>query len=131
MRSIGGRKFGLSMLIFLVTVALLIIDKIKEADYIVIASIVISSYIGGIVAQFFLVNKDGQLTADQMFDALGGRTFGLIVTVYLGTAILLWLGFVEAPVYIDIIKLIAYSYMAGNIADKISINGLPFSVTKK
>lgn len=122
-RKMGGRKFIMTALVFLVSTVLVLLKKIDSQSYYDVMKLLISGYPLGNVAQSLLLSKLN-LTENVEEDFLGGRKFILTILIYITIAALYAFEYIQVKAYVDLTYWIVCVYILGNITSKAIDGGM-------
>lgn len=138
---LGGRKFLLSLLIFVGSTLLVYFTRLDQDSYFTLVKYLVIIYVGGNAAQHaFIKSTDSKvafaqdivetITAGQSLNDMGGRKFLFVLGVYITTVILLLIKTLEPSIYVDISNWILATYVLTNVAGKAIDQGVTISVNK-
>lgn len=133
METVGGRKFFLVGLIFIVLTILISLEKIDSASFLSIVQMLIIAYPAGNIAQSFLIKKLPEITSEEIKDlqessTLGGRKFGLIVVIFSTIAILIFFKKIDLQTFVTLTNWLIGIYIAGNVAAKAVSQGINIEI---
>lgn len=129
LEKIGGRKFALVLLVFVLSTALIVLTKLDKETYLSLVQLIILAYPAGNIAQRLLVSKDdaGVYLEDELGVA-GGRKFGLVVLIYVTIAVLLYFNLLDPEIYVTLTQWLVATYISGNVASKLAADGFNISI---
>lgn len=133
METVGGRKFFLVGLIFIVLTILISLEKVDSASFLSIVQMLIIAYPAGNIAQSFLIKKLPEITSEEIKDlqessTLGGRKFGLIVVIFSTIAILIFFKKIDLQTFVTLTNWLIGIYIAGNITSKAVSQGINIEI---
>lgn len=131
---LGGRKFFLTLLVFVSSGFLLQNLKIDSVSYMNLTKILLIAYVVGNISQSFLLNKLENNTiveTDPLNDPFGGRKFILVLLMYCNIYVFVYTGLVTGDMYIEFTQWLVGIYITGNIGSKAVENGLNITIGKK
>lgn len=129
---IGGRKFTLTVLVFILTTVLLVFKKLQQADYYTLIQMLLVSYPLANVGQN-LVIRELQSDPSKVYEAdpLGGRKFQFAIISFLVFVGILYFDYITAETYSKLTMWLVGVYITGNVVGKAIDGGLTFSISKK
>jgi len=127
LKGIGGRKYGLVMLVLLTTFGFTLCDVVAKEDFIALAKMLLVSYPTAAVGQSFLVKEDSE-SAIYQDDA---RKFLLSLAVFATIVVLLYLRKLPSALYVEQCQWLVGTYLTGNVLSKAVDNGVNITIGKK
>ena len=127
---IGGRKFGLVLLVFVTTAIFLWFNVLTKEDFTVMTKMLLVAYPASAVGQAMLVkSSEGEDAADA--ERADVRKFGFTILVFLVAAVLLYLQRLTGSLYIELNQWLVGLYLTGNVLSKAADSGLNLTIGKK
>jgi hypothetical protein len=101
LKKIGGRKFALVLVVFLLTGLFAWLGIIKPEEFSSLTKMLLVAYPAGAIGQSFLV-KDLATTTQDVVNQADVRKFGFTILVFVGTAVLLYMQKLTGSAYVEI-----------------------------
>lgn len=127
---IGGRKAAMVVLVFLVTVLFTVFQKLTPEEMMSVVQLLLIAYPSGSVIQKALVAKPDSASTTQTeptkedSEYATGRKFWLFIFIYLTLVPLVFFNLLPTSVYVTLTQFVVGVYIAGNVTEKIALNGL-------
>lgn len=130
---LGGRKFILSVFIFLTSTLFLVLGTLSKAEFVACCQLILSTYILSSIGQSFLTSSVKSKESETIIAAeeseILGRKFILSLFVFINAALLFYFKVLDAASYQSISFTVIGVYCAGNVIGK--IGSLESLTTKK
>ena len=142
LEKIGGRKLGLTLIIFATSTLLLILSKLGQPEYFSLIKVLIVAYLGGNILQYGVVKKTTDpkldlaetaietIAGEDTIQTMAGRKFWFIFGIYTVIFILIIVKVLEQTFYVDISSWLISGYIVGNVGSKAAQNGFSINVNK-
>lgn len=126
---IGGRKFGLILLVFITTAVFLWFNVVSKDEFLTLTKMLLVAYPASAVGQAVLVKEsEEQVDLAEKSDV---RKFGFTILVFLVVAAMLYFQKLSGSVYIELNQWLVGMYLTGNVLAKVADTGLNITVGKK
>jgi len=126
---IGGRKFGLILLVFITTAVFLWFNVVSKDEFLTLTKMLLVAYPASAVGQAVLV-KESEEQVD-LVEKSDIRKFGFTILVFLVVAAMLYFQKLSGSVYIELNQWLVGMYLTGNVLAKVADTGLNITVGKK
>lgn len=130
-KKLGGRKFNLVVLVFLISTLFVVLGNVTSNQYYEIMKLLILGYPLGNISQSYILAKLNVTETTVVDDPLGGRKYILTIVILLSMCALLYFKKIDSTSFVDILYWIVCVYIAGNVTSKAVENGLTVSISKK
>lgn len=127
---IGGRKFGLILLVFITTAVFLWFNVVSKDEFLTLTKMLLVAYPASAVGQAVLV-KTGEQDEVDLAEKSDVRKFGFTILVFIVVSAMLYLQKLSGSVYIELNQWLVGMYLTGNVLAKVADTGLNITVGKK
>ena len=131
MKKLGGRKFNLVVLVFIISTVFRITGQIHVDQYYEIMKLLILGYPLGNISQSYMLSKLNVQEATYVEDPLGGRKYILTIVILLSNCALLYFNKIDPTTFVDVLYWVVCVYIVGNVTSKAIENGLTVTIAKK
>lgn len=128
LKKIGGRKFILVLLVFIVTAVFMWFGFLTKEDFTDLTKMLLVAYPASAIGQTILVKDDTE--TNDTTEWMDVRKFGFTILVFVVVCALLYMKKIVGASFVDMNQWLVGVYLTGNVMTKVADKGLNITVTK-